>query len=184
MPNMTDAYSDFRDEPSANLTSVLRSLADEYEAAQAVVKALEAELEIANAHMKDIAEFRIPEATDGMEGKFNLGDGRELQIKQDIRSSIAGEKRVPAIKWLDDNFYGHLVKRQFIFEFAKGEEQQSQIFISAIEKLNLKAVMKENFTVHHATLNSWVKEQLGEGVDLPRDTFGIFRQRSAKVKTL
>jgi hypothetical protein len=43
-------------------------------------------------------------------------------------------------------------------------------------------VMKENYSVHHATLNAWVKEQLGDGVELPKETFGIFRQRSSKVK--
>ncbi len=182
---MQDDYAAFRDDrPSDNLTAVLRTLADEYLAAEAKVARIAAELETAQAELKDIAEMRIPQATDGMEGKFNLGDGRELTVKEEIRSSIAGEKRDPAIKWLDDNGYGHIVKRELIFEFPKGDEARSKAFIEAVQKLGMQLVMKSNFSVHHATLNSWVKERLGDGVDLPRETFGIFRQRTAKVKDL
>ena len=182
---MQDNYAAFRDDkPSDNLTAVLRTLADEYLAAEAEVARIEAELEVAKTNLKDIAENRIPQATDGMEGKFNLGDGRELQIKEEIRSSIAGEKRDPAIKWLDEHGYGHIVKRELVFEFPKGDEARSKAFIEAVQKLGMPLVMKSNFSVHHATLNSWVKERLGEGDALPNETFGIFRQRTAKVKDL
>ncbi len=183
---MQDDYAAFRDDKASdNLTAVLRTLADELEAADAEVAAAEAALEAAKTKRKDIAEVRLPQATDGMEGKFNLGDGRELQVKEEIRSSIAGEKREPAIKWLDDNGYGHIVKREVSFEFPKGDEERCKKFIEMIGTLQLgPLVMKSNYTVHHATLNSWVKEQLGEGVDLPTDTFGIFRQRTAKIKEL
>ena len=184
---MTDEYAAFRDEPSTNLTTVLRQLADEYLAAEAEVLRIEAELETAKASMKDVAEVRIPAATDGMDGKFNLGDGRELQVKEEIRSSIAGDKKDPAIAWLDDHDYGHIVKRQVVVEFAKGETERTTAFLEAVKALEMELgtlVVKTNFSVHHATLNSWVKEQLGEGVDLPVDIFGIFRQRTAKVKEL
>jgi len=182
---MQDSYAAFRDDkPSDNLTAVLRTLADEYLAAEAEVARIEAELEVAKANLKDVAENRIPQATDGMEGKFNLGDGRELQIKEEIRSSIAGEKREPAIKWLDEHGYGHIVKREIVFEFPKGDEARSKAFVEAVQKLGIPLVMKSNFSVHHSTLNSWVKERLGEGDALPNETFGIFRQRTAKVKDL
>lgn len=184
---MTDEYAAFRDEPSSNLTTVLRQLADEYLEKEAEVIKVEAELEMAKSELKDIAEVRIPAATDGMDGKFNLGDGRELQVKEEIRSSIAGEKRGPAINWLDEHDYGHIVKRQVIVEFAKGETERTNNFLKAVRELEKDLgtlVVKTNFTVHHATLNSWVKEQLSEGIDLPVDVFGIFRQRTAKVKEL
>ena len=181
---MSDEYAAFRQpDKNDNLNGVLRSLADELMAAEAEITRITAELEVANNIKKDLVEKRIPDVTDGLEGKFNLGDGREMTIKEEIRSSIAGEKRVPAIQWLDENGYGHIVKREIIFEFPKGEEERCKKFIEAIESLDLgPLVMKSNYTVHHATLNSWVKEQLGEGVELPKETFGIFRQRVAKLK--
>lgn len=184
---MTDEYAGFRDEPGANFKAVLRSLADEYLEAEAEVTRAEEALEKAKANKKDISEIRIPQATEGMDGKFDLGDGRELQLKEEIRASIAGEKKDPAIRWLDENDYGHIVKRQVIIEFAKGDTERCDQFLKAVKSLESELgtlVVKTNFSVHNATLVSWVKEQLGEGVDLPVDVFGIFRQRTAKVKEL
>jgi len=184
---MTDDYAAFRDEPGENFKAVLRTLADELMAADAAVLEKEQELETCKAVVKDIAQHRIPQATEGMDGTFDLGDGRELQLKEDIRASIAGEKRAPAINWLDEHDYGHIVKRQVIVEFGKGEEERTKVFLAKVRELEKhedigKLIVKTNYSVHPATLVSFVKEQLGEGVALPIDVFGIFRQRVAKVK--
>ena len=179
----TDPYAAVKsDKPSGNLDTVLIQLADELQAAELLVDVKEQELAEAKQAASDIAEKRIPDATDGLEGKFELSDGRTMTVKEDIRSSIAGEKRVPAIQWLDDNDYGHIVKRELVFQFAKGDIERFEAFQEHVKKLKLPLVMKEQFSVHHATLNSWVKERLKDGVELPVDTFGIFRQRVAKVK--
>lgn len=178
-----DPYAAFKDDAiPGNLENVLIQLADELQDADAAIVAAEEVLEKAKDARKDIAEVRIPAATEGMNGKLLLKDGRTLEVKEDIRSSIAGEKRVPAIKWLDDHDYGHIVKRQLVFSFAKGDDAAFEKFRKAVDKIKMPLVMKEEFSVHHATLNAWVKEQLGEGVELPKEIFGIFRQRVAKVK--
>tara|TARA_R110000851_G_scaffold16046_2_gene52539 strand:+ start:30247 stop:30795 length:549 start_codon:yes stop_codon:yes gene_type:complete len=178
-----DPYAAFKDDGiPGNLEIVLMQLADELEAADALIAIAEEALEKAKDARKDIAEVRIPAATEGMNGKLVLKDGRTLEVKEDIRSSIAGDKRIPAIAWLDANDYGHIVKRQLVFSFAKGDDKGFKAFEDTIKKLKMPLVMKEEFSVHHATLNAWVKEKLGEGIELPRDTFGIFRQRVAKVK--
>lgn len=181
--NDTPDYSGFEEPRSNNLDGVLIGLADELEAAEALIVQREEELQAAKDAHKDIAEVRVPAATDGLEGKFQLSDGRELTVKEDIRSSIAGDKRVPAIKWLDDHDYGHIVKRELTFTFGKDCDEEIKAFREYMAEMEgKKPPMKENYSVHHATLNSWIKEKMEEGVDLPRDTFGIFRQRVAKVK--
>lgn len=182
-----DPYADFREEVvPGNLDTVLIQLADELQDAERLVAQREAMLEEAKDAVKEIAEMRIPNATDGLEGKFSLSDGRTLEVKEDIRSSIAGDKRIPAIQWLDEHDYGHIVKRVISVEFGKDSDEEVLQFKAALEayrkKTNRPLVVKEQYSVHHATLNAWVKEQLGDGVELPRDTFGIFRQRVAKVK--
>lgn len=179
-----DVYADLRDEEvPTNLLTVLRQLADELAAAEAEVAAAEEILQQRKNMLKDIVEQRIPRATEGMDGKLDLKDGRELIIKEEIRSSIAGDKREPAIEWLDANGYGSIVKRQVIFEFPKGSTDRCNKFLEAVQSLGLgQLVMKTKYEVHHATLNSWVKERLKEGDEIPTDTFGVFRQRIAKVK--
>lgn len=183
-----DPYSDFKDDSvPTNLQAVLISLADELQEADKAVEAAEQTLEVVTDLRKDIAERRIPEATDGMNGKLLLSDGRTLEVKEEIRSSIAGEKKVPAINWLDLNDFGHIVKREVKASFGKDATEVVKAFIEHCKKfehpdLPAGVVIKTDYSVHHATLNSWVKEQLAEGVELPKDTFGIFRQRTAKVK--
>lgn len=179
-----DPYGSFKEENRNNLTAVLRSLADELIAAEAYKKEIEQQLEVANNLVKDLSENRIPSAAEGLEGKFDIGDGLTLILKEEIRASIAGDKKVPAIKWLDDNDYGHIVKRQLVFEFGKDDQDRFDDFIDAVSPILLeqRIVLKENFTVHPQTLVAFVREKLGEGVQLPKDVFGIFRQRIAKVK--
>ena len=179
-----DPYAEFQDGPSSNFKIVLRSLADELLQAQAELEAAEEAVVLKKGIVKDYAETRIPAATEGMEGEFDLGDGRKLVLKEDIRASIAGAKAAPAIQWLDGNDYGHIVKRQVIFEFDKDDMESYDEFMEFIKPYVAEKglVMKPKFSVHPQTLVSWVKEMLKEGNEFPRDTFGVFRQRVAKVK--
>ena len=177
-----DVYAAMRDEPNANLKIVLNQLAGELELAAKNVAIKEAELEAAKEVHKQIAEERVPAAMDGMEGTFILENGKKLICKEELRSSIAGDKRVPAIAWLDDHDYGHIVKRELVIQFARDELKAFRKFQRDLMRRKKQLIIKEQFSVHHATLNAWVKEQLSEGVNIPRDIFGIFRQRTAKVK--
>lgn len=177
-----DPYAAIKRDKKSNLDTVLVQLADELVKAEFLVEQKEQELIEAKQAVQDIAEKRIPEVTDGLEGDFQLSDGRTLRVREEIRASIAGEKRIPAITWLDAHDYGHIVKRELIFQFAKGDDERFKVFQERIKAMNLPLVMKEQYTVHPATLKAWVKEQLSEGIDLPIDTFGIFRQQIAKVK--
>jgi len=182
---MSDEYAAFRAQPGDNFKAMLRGLADEYLETEAKIAQIEAELEMTNAMLRDLSEKRIPEVTEGMDGNFDLGDGRELQLKEKVRASIAGDKRIPAINWLDEHDYGHIVKRQIVVEFGKDETERTEAFLKALQALEPELgtlVIKKNYQVHNATLVSWVTEQLSEGVDLPTETFGIYRQRTAKVK--
>ena len=180
---MSDPYADFKDDGvPANLDTVLIQLADELQEAEAKVAQVEEELALAKDQLKDITDIRVPAATDGLEGKFELSDGRTMTVKEEIRASIAGEKRVPAIKWLDDHEYSHIVKREIVFQFAKGDDESHQKFVEAVKEIDMPLVMMEKFSVHPATLKAFVTEQMKEGVELPKDMFGIFRQRVAKVK--
>lgn len=180
---MTDAYADFRPDES-NLKVVLRQLADEYQQAEAAVEEAKKELSKCEGVLKDIVETRIPDATEGMEGKFDLGDGRTLELKEYTRASIAGEKAPPAIKWIDDNGYGHIVKRQLIFEFDRDSMDKFQAFVDYAKDYVQEhgLVMTPSFKVHPQTLVAWINEMLSNGEQFPKEVFGFYRQRRAKVK--
>lgn len=157
-------------------------LADELMQAQETLAWYKAEVERAEEAIKELTDRRIPEATEGMDGKLKLKDGRELILKTEIRASIAGEKKDPAIKWLDQNGYGSLVKRELVFQFNREDTAKYQKFVQVLKDAGVEVVMEEKFNVHWQTLTSWVKERLKEGDEIPLDTFGVFRQRVAEVK--
>lgn len=180
----TDPYADFKSDDESNFKTVLKQLADEYQDAEAAVAEAQEELSRREGVLNDLVENRIPSATEGMEGKFDLGDGRTLELKEYTRASIAGEKAPPAIKWIDENGYGHIVKRQVIFEFDRDSMDEFKAFMdfigSYVKENNI--VMKPKFTVHPQTLISWLNEMLSNGEQFPKEVFGFYRQRRAKVK--
>lgn len=181
-----DPYSSFKEDvgPNSNMTVVLNQLADELIAAQREVARIQEELTTANNVVKDITENRIPSVAEGLEGKFDLGNDRVLEIKEDIRASVAGDRLVPAVQWLDENNYSSIVKRTLVFEFGKDDDEKVKKFKESVAPIikEQKLVMKEKTAIHPQTLLAWVKERLKEGDKIPSETFGIFRQRTAKVK--
>lgn len=181
-----DPYGDFREStgPGSNLNTILNQLADELLEAEAEVTAAEIVLKEKKALVEDIATKRIPAVTDGLEGKFDLGNDRTLEVKEEIRASVAGEKLAPAVEWLDNNDFGAIVKRTLVFEFGKDDDEKVKAFKEAVTPIikAQKLVMKEKTAIHPQTLLAWVKERLKEGDNLPVDVFGIFRQKTAKVK--
>lgn len=183
MPANDDDYGAFR-ENNSNLTTVLNQLADELVAALREVQEAEQTLKEKKSYADDIAQVRIPAATDGLEGKFDLGNDRVLEVKEEIRASVAGDKLAPAVEWLDQNDYGSIVKRTLVFEFGKDDDEKVKKFKEAIAPIirDQRLVFKEKTAIHPQTLLAWVKERLKEGDKLPVETFGIFRQKTAKVK--
>jgi len=178
-------YSAFKqetDQVGGNLMTALTSLADQQEAAQAEVERLEALLDEAKKNLARISEIEIPKLMDGIEGKLNLPDGRQVTIAEKIRSSISSDKKPLAMKWLDDNDHGGLIKRRFIIEFGRDQEEWAKQFEAQLASSKTPLNVKQERNVHWQTLDAFVREQLEEGGDLPLDLFGVFRQRSAKIK--
>jgi hypothetical protein len=75
-----------------------------------------------------------------------------------------------------------LIKREVKVEFGKDQEEWAQELERELKgwKHPLKVDVKRG--VHPSTLASFVTEQLQEGVEIPLDTFGVYRQRAAKIE--
>lgn len=185
MTEPTYDYSGFQDDTPQigdNLMKSMVFLVDQAEEAEREVERLNALLDEAKTNHRRILETEIPQLMDGMEGTFDLPDGRKVTVKEDIRCSIAGEKKYPAIKWLNENGHGAIIKRKFTIEFSKDQEDEAEAFAKELADRDEPLNVKREFSVHPQTLGAFVREQLGEGVALPAETFGIFRQRVAKIK--
>ena len=166
-----------------NIKKSLIQAADRQQQLEIEIAHLTAELEKRTAALRELSENTIPQIMDGMFGVFDLGDGRKLEISEKIRASIAGDKAMPAVQWLDEHDFSSIVKRQFVIEFNRDDEAWAKKFEADLKKRKKPLNVKRKHTVHPQTLEAFVREQLGKGVDLPVATFGIYRQRLSKVTT-
>lgn len=169
-------------QPGDNLVAALANMADQQEAAEAEVARLESLLDEAKTNLRRIVEHEIPSLMDGLEGTINLPDGRKVTIAEKIRASVKKEVKPIAMRWLDDNGHGGIVKRQFIIEFGKDQEEWARAFRQQLAESRVPLNVKEERNVQWQTLDAWVREQLAEGNQLP-EVFGVFRQRFAKIKS-
>lgn len=152
------------------------------EAEKEVLKA-ENELKKAKGALRDIAEKQIPElmATLGMKS-FTLESGQRIEVMEKLRCSIAGDRNIPAIAWLDDNDHGDLVKRNFVIEFNRDEQAWANKFVADLKRRKKQLRVAQKNTVHPGTLASFLTERLTDGDDIPMELFGAYWQKSSKVK--
>lgn len=165
-----------------NLMSALVDFADQHEACLSLIERLEEQLKEAKDNLKRIDEVEIPTLLDGIQGKINLPDGRIIEVSEKIRGNIGGDKKLPALNWLNKNGHGNLIKRKFVIEFNRDEEEKAKEFEKELREAAEEFNFKTELGVHWQTLDAFIRERLAEGDDIPLDTFGVYRQKITKVK--
>lgn len=177
-------YTDFREEPSDTAAARILRLAEELDQAQRALAECEEQLRSAQERVNDLAEHRIPEALDelGQRG-FTAADGTVVKLEERVVASLPKDedRRAAAIKWLEDNGYSSLVKRTFTITFGRDDEAWARQFERQMQrrKRPLDVVRKQD--VHHSTLAAHIRELLGEGVDVPLETFQAHTIRRARI---
>jgi hypothetical protein len=81
--------------------------------------------------------------------------------------------------WLRGNNAGDLIKSNVEVQFSKGEDEACNEFTKELRERNL--FYRRAVGVHHGRLNSFIKEQLADGKDVPHDLFKIYVGRKAKL---
>jgi hypothetical protein len=128
--------------------------------------------------------------------EFKLENGFSIKLVDFVRASIptlnsiAEEsdameraskqaRRDRALAWLRDNNADSLIKNKLTAEFGKGQDKAAKQFHQAIEKAGYHAHCEES--VHPQTLNSFLREQLRNGVDIPTEPFSLFTGSKAAL---
>lgn len=180
-------YSEFQDEdgPGENLMTRIEGLAKEAVDAEVRVAHLIEQLAEANASLKLVLEKKLPELLDEAdlgESTINTPAGHEIKMSTIIRGSISKDNQAKAFKWLEDNNNGGLIKRNIIIDFGKGEEKWADKFERDCAQRKKPLNLKRKMAVNPQTLQAFVRQSLEEGVKIPMEILGVYRQRMAKVK--
>lgn len=144
----------------------------------------EAKLKAKKDKHRELLTQRIPDAIESASGgqmqKIVLSDGSSVEIAEDIQANITKEKEGEAFGWLRANNHGDLIKNQIKVDFGRGEDNMAGAIREKIDELGLSASEKQS--VHPATLKAFIREQINAGVNVPEDTFSVYRGRIAKIK--
>lgn len=173
-------FEDFIEKPKDSFKTTLNEKVEEMGAAAEQVAAAEGDLKSAKAQFKFLSEVVIPGLLDDVGLKScETSSGKKVKVQENIRASIPAEKELDAFAWLEENGHGSVIKNQIIIALERGEDDLSNAVADALNDLGVNFDRKRG--VHPMTLGALIKELLEEGVPVPLDLFGAFRQRVAKV---
>jgi hypothetical protein len=120
----------------------------------------------AKVEVQDITSGSIPSASAIMKAR---GDERsELEVRQQ-----------QCFDWLRANNAGDLIKSNVEVQFGRDEDKACNDFADELRERNL--FYKRAVGVHHGSLNSFIKERLTDGKDVPHGLFKLFTGRKAKI---
>lgn len=158
----------------------LVKLANDHAVASQEVQDLVVKLAEAEERLKGIARVSIPNLMDelGM-AQFKMADGSIVSVEDKVSASITIANRPAAYHWLVENDYDGIIKTKVVASFGKGENDDAQKAYDALFESGFAPVKDES--IHHQTLQSFVKERLAAGEALP-DSFGVHEFKEAKIK--
>lgn len=166
--------------PSPDSLRRLSEMADALHTAELKQAQIEEELKAATAKVRELAEKDIPELMDeiGLE-EFRTKSGFRIKITETIRASIPEAKKPAAFAWLDGEGHGGMIKRSIVVGFNRDDEIRAKALLATLSQQfeNVKADLK----VEPSTLRAFIREQLEQGVVIPMELFGAWRQRVASI---
>lgn len=165
----------------------ITDLAEQLLATQADVARLTAELEKLQKQQTRLEMEDLPELMREVElTSFRMKDGREIELVDEVSCGITKENSQAAMKWLDDNKFGGLIKTLVKVAFNREDREAAVKLASNVEatakKKGLSIVPEVVETVHASTLKSFVKEELSKGHAIPFDLFSIHPYSKVKIR--
>ena len=157
----------------------LSRLANELIHKQNEVKELEDSIKAFKDRIRQISEQEIPDflAEVGL-SSFELDNGTKIKVEPFVRAHISKDRSKEAHAWLEDNGFGDIIKREVNCKFNKGDNKYVELK-DKLDDLGQSYTTKES--VHHATLNSFAKEQMEKGTDIPMQLFGLYSGFITKI---
>lgn len=173
------------DLPTKEEMSSLAVLVAEWEQNESAIGIATEQMKALAAHKLKLETDLIPSlmASAGGIDKFTLDNGTAITIKEELFASITQAKQQEAFAWLEAHGHGDVIKDEMKLSLGRGEvaQRRASAMIVAAEQNGIDDYSRKR-AVHPGTLAALIREQLGEGVEVPKETFGVHQQRRALIK--
>lgn len=112
---------------------------------------------------------------------FKTPEGAKVEIKEFMSGSLPKEKleRDVALKFLEMNGAGPLIKNSFFIALGKGQKEELKQLTKALKGVGVDYTRKED--VNAQSLYAWARERVKNGEPLPLETLGLYSGRVAKI---
>ena len=172
---------DFNVEVSSDTLKQISDLARRQLRLEAELEQMEVQVKLKQEELRYVSENLLPNAmleAGGM-SMFALDSGEQIKIKKDLYCSVPKEGFPAVEEWLRARGFEGIIKHQIMMQFGKGEDDAA---IRAAEILIEAGYSPtDSKTIHPQTLKAFIKEQLGQGVDIPLKTFGAHEVTKTQI---
>lgn len=161
------------------------SLAEKILTLDAEINELSAMIKTKETEKRKIAEQDLPDVMKEIGLKsFELSDGTEINVKEEVFASIPEGNRDACLQWLRDNGFGDLIKNEIKITFGMGEDERAVFLKEFLLHNNQEGPFEfdEKTTVLPQTLKAFVREQDKKGRGVPENLFSVHRMSVAKLK--
>jgi hypothetical protein len=133
----------------------------------------------AKEEARDIAERKLPDLmlSVGM-SEFKLLDDSKVTLKKFYKGAL--KDREACFTWLRESGNDGVIKNTIKTEFGKGEEEEAKELECLLKDTGFTYQRKAD--IHHATLNSLLKELKESEIEFPEEAFGLYEGNKVTIK--
>ena len=159
----------------ADMASRMLNLQDEINRSEEALKQIMQELNIKDFTLSNGAKVEVNDIISGSVPAAGAIDRAKGDDKVDLEM-----RQENCFDWLRANGAGDLIKSNVEVQFGRDEDDACNTFIDELQDRHI--YYKRAKAVHPGTLNSFIKERLSEGKEVPHDLFRIYTGRKAKIR--
>ena len=184
--------------PSSNEIGAVADMAQRVLDLEDEINRLEDALKQKKQDLKVLAEQDLPELMQELNIKdFTLSNGAKVEIKDVIQASVPSQGSIDRAKtedqrvelqmlqqqcfeWLRAQGAGDIIKSNVEVQFGRNEDDACNAFTDELRERQI--YYKRAVGVHPQTLNSFIKERMSEGKEVPMEMFRIYAGRRANIR--
>ena len=183
--------------PASNELGAVADMANQMLELQNEINRLEESLKQKKQDLTKLAEQDLPDLMQELNVRdFTLSNGAKVEVNDIVSGSVPSAGAIDRAKgddkvameirqqqcfdWLRDNGAGDLIKSNVEVQFGRNEDDACNAF--AEELRDRQIYYKRSVGIHPGSLNSYIKERMGEGKSVPHDLFKIYSGRRAKIR--